>query len=877
MNGPASGSSAPALPDWWPHRLHAIEQFAQWARGGEAPDWPLELFLEVSNVCDLKCAMCPTFSALSTRRLLSIKETERGFLDSERVLAALEPMLQRALIVHCFGYGEPSLHPGFAELLRQLHPYRVRTDFFTHGMHLEPQFCELLISQQVHAVTVSFSGVERTAYENIYQGGRFDTVLAGLRRLRDAKHQAGCVYPRVEINSLGFEHHVQQLPAFVDLMADHGVDVIHLKALQTYEVTRELAGHCSIARPWVEGPLLEQAQARAQAHGLVLSCEQYWDARVEDALAWHARRGDVSSTIPLEQLAAHASAKQAQRPPPGQSKPAQVNALELAPEALAAAMGFAPEQAAQPSEPFYCFEPFKTVYVRRSGQVKPCCFANDAGPALGSLLSASATDVWRGAPWRALRAGVLTQRYPSALCGDCLRGRYGPRRQDVPNQLREYQHWLEHSWQQSVDLELPEQTLSNTEIIQRARSRPDQVRLLDEVRRLQPFGVPEHLLQGHLDGLRDGQLHGWLRAPEYPELRLSVELRRDGQPWRTLVADRQRDDLREAGIGDGDYGFAVDLQDDPKPGHLEVYLATTEWRLGGIESPLVNTQTPTETWAPQEGQSLPGCGFVLDYDPGIHEQEILRFFSQYADQRPPPQPPPAAQLAPPVVVVLFTNRSGSNLLAEALAATDLVYNAGECCNFSTLEDVCLREGIVDLHGYLNALRAQAKAHQATLMVKLSWDQLFFLTKVGVIPHYWPQPRYLWSRREDLLAQALSAVVAERTGCWTQAYPADLLRQVLEEVTPTQLARGVQHISHAHSQLESYFALHGPRPLTIEYRELAQHPQAQARRVLEALGLWSPAQPWSFDPQRIRVRRQRTPAMEQRLEQLRGQLRLEVHS
>lgn len=870
MTHPVADPDLSSLPDWWPRRLGAIGQLADWARGGEPPNWPLEIFLEISNVCDLKCAMCPTFSGLSAQRLFSIKEAERGFIDTERMLDSLEPMLQRALIVHCFGYGEPSLHPGFAELLRRLQPYRVRTDFFTNGMHLEPVFCELLVSQHVHAVTVSFSGADRAAYENIYHGGRFDTVLAGLRRLRDCKRQAGSAYPRVEINSLGFEHHVRRLPEFVDLMADQGVDVIHLKALQTFEVTQELAGHRSIPRSWIEGPLLEQAQQRARARGVVLAAEQYWDSRVEQLSDWQTRRGDTSATIAVDQLAAHANAKQPRHPPPGYHSPPQVNALELAPEALEAAMAFAP----YPEEaPFYCFEPFKTLYIRRSGQVKPCCFANDSGPSLGSLVTAPAVDIWRGAPWRALRAGILEQRYPQSLCGVCLRDRYGPRHHDLANQLREYQRWLEQSWGQRLEIDLPAQELSNTEVIHRARTRPQEARLVQEVRRLQAFGVPEQLVHGNLDGIRDGAVHGWLWAPECPELRLKVALVRDGQPWQTRVADAQRDDLHDAGLGDGAYGFAVDLHECAGTRCLEVYLAETDWRLGRIDLPCSAAEQAADQIETAPSVAIE-AEFLLNYQPGIHEQEILRFFAQYVAQRPPPEPPQAEQLDPPVIVLLFTNRSGSNLLAEALAATGLVYNAGECFNFSTLQNTCVRAGIQDLNGYLNGLRARAMEHRGVLAVKLSWDQLFFLARVGVIPHYWRHPCYVWSRREDRLAQALSALVAERTGCWAQPYPPAHLQAVLEQATPAELAERVQQISQAHSQLDSYFALHGPQPVMVDYRELERDPQAQARRVLETLRLLPADQPWQFDAERIRVRRQRTPAMEAYLEQVRGQLRLD---
>ena len=46
-------------------KQQAIESFLDFIVGGEQPRWPLEVFIEVSNLCDLQCAMCHTFSALN--------------------------------------------------------------------------------------------------------------------------------------------------------------------------------------------------------------------------------------------------------------------------------------------------------------------------------------------------------------------------------------------------------------------------------------------------------------------------------------------------------------------------------------------------------------------------------------------------------------------------------------------------------------------------------------------------------------------------------------------------------------------------------------------------------------------------------------------
>lgn len=205
----------------------AIESFINFMKGKEIPKYPLDIFLEVSNVCDLKCIMCATFSAINPNRHNNIAGTTRGFLD----YAALQPMeenLKHALKVHCFGYGEPTINPNFKKFIKHIGQYEVLVDFFTNGMHLTEDLVQFIVEHSVGDITVSFSGATKIEYESAYQGGIFEQVLGGLARLRDRKKETGRKYPRVSINSLAYKHHLETFDQFVPMMADHGVNVIYL-------------------------------------------------------------------------------------------------------------------------------------------------------------------------------------------------------------------------------------------------------------------------------------------------------------------------------------------------------------------------------------------------------------------------------------------------------------------------------------------------------------------------------------------------------------------------------------------------------------------------------------------------------------------------
>ena len=66
-------------------------------------------------------------------------------------------------------------------------------------------------------------------------------------------------------------------------------------------------------------------------------------------------------------------------------------------------------------------------------------------------------------------------------------------------------------------------------------------------------------VRGQLDAMEDATLHGWAMDMEHPDAAVRLALY-DGERFvASAVADRRRDDVRDAGIGTGRYGFCLPL------------------------------------------------------------------------------------------------------------------------------------------------------------------------------------------------------------------------------------------------------------------------------------------------------------------------------
>ncbi|WP_041067426.1 radical SAM protein [Thiolapillus brandeum] len=442
------------------HKSQAIQGFLDFVHGGEQPSWPLEVFIEVSNLCDLQCAMCHTFSALNPKRFNLISHRHRGFFDVDLIEERMGKVLEHALVVHAFGYGEPTLHPKFERILDILDRYEVMVDFFTNGMHLDAATCEDLVSKRISKITISFSGSDREHYENIYIGGNFDQVLAGIRQLHAEKQKQKTDFPLIVINSLAFRHQVEKLPAFVRMMGEAGANVIHLKPFKTYDMIPELHGHASVFHPEQEGAILEQARGVAAEYGLRLETGDYESHQDDEAVLQSRHMGSrplSRQTIPIGELKNLAREK---RDRDGLGEKAAGKIEVQVPQV--------DEVNYRQHDGMYCLEPFKTLYFSYEGSAHPCCYK---GVTWGDIGKNPAHEIWQSDLMHSLRQHVARQEYPVDLCHGCIRTGLYPRANAARMYSNHYARWYEERFGQPFAPEL----------IQAMKQLPDSQELFQEM------------------------------------------------------------------------------------------------------------------------------------------------------------------------------------------------------------------------------------------------------------------------------------------------------------------------------------------------------------------------------------------------------------
>jgi LPS sulfotransferase NodH len=138
-------------------------------------------------------------------------------------------------------------------------------------------------------------------------------------------------------------------------------------------------------------------------------------------------------------------------------------------------------------------------------------------------------------------------------------------------------------------------------------------------------------------------------------------------------------------------------------------------------------------------------------------------------------------------------------------------------------------GVTGFDAYVELVVAAGTTPNGVFGTKVMWGHLPELSP-------FPQPRFVWLRRRDRVAQAVSFAKAVQTGHWHDWDPAPSAEPVFDFGAIEALIHEVEE--HERSWAD-WFGARGVEPLELAFEELVSDPEAQTLRVLDFIGLRLP--------------------------------------
>ena len=322
-------------------------------RLSNVPNKPLEIFIEMTHSCNLRCIMC----------LNTFLDSENKQDISKDILAKVTPFSEYAIAVHPFGIGEPMLHKDFMWTIEEGKSFHAYVSYFTNGTLLTREKAERMVQLEVDRITFSIDGVTRETFERIRQGANYDQVIGNIRTLNAIKNAYGRTHrhskPELMINFIAMNMNFDQLPDLIRLANELNISYVDVKPLETYNKEME---------KWKKTSFSEDDQAIiSQAREM-------------------ARRFEVG--------------------------------LDLSACERAQSMLGSERHESEPSliTNHTCFMPWRTIFVKWDGKVRPCCFG---GPILGDVAEQTIEEIWNGPNSRRTRESWSRGEYPME-CRRCV-------------------------------------------------------------------------------------------------------------------------------------------------------------------------------------------------------------------------------------------------------------------------------------------------------------------------------------------------------------------------------------------------------------------------------------------------------------------------
>lgn len=126
---------------------------------------PRQISIALTNVCDLHCAYC-------------YAPKHKASLHTDQMLGWLKELDTEGCLGVGFGGGEPTLHPDFIDICKQVAgETQLAVTFTTHGHRLTPRLVERL-KGSIHFARISVDGIGRTYEEQ--RGKQFSSLLRGI-------------------------------------------------------------------------------------------------------------------------------------------------------------------------------------------------------------------------------------------------------------------------------------------------------------------------------------------------------------------------------------------------------------------------------------------------------------------------------------------------------------------------------------------------------------------------------------------------------------------------------------------------------------------------------------------------------------------------
>ena len=188
------------------------------------------LYLEITNRCNLRCEMC----------FKQYWEDPEGDMDWGLFLKVLDDAeeLPELEMIYFGGIGEPTVHPRFMDMVREVKKRGFALGISTNGFLLTDKRIEELVKLGLDLIYFSIDSVPTQPVDIGHI--RPDYTSSRIREIQEVKRKLGSDVPHIGVEVVATKENYQELPEIAHYVGSLGVDTLLISNL--IPITQEHAG-----------------------------------------------------------------------------------------------------------------------------------------------------------------------------------------------------------------------------------------------------------------------------------------------------------------------------------------------------------------------------------------------------------------------------------------------------------------------------------------------------------------------------------------------------------------------------------------------------------------------------------------------------------
>lgn len=182
--------------------------------------------------------------------------------------------------------------------------------------------------------------------------------------------------------------------------------------------------------------------------------------------------------------------------------------------------------------------------------------------------------------------------------------------------------------------------------------------------------------------------------------------------------------------------------------------------------------------------------------------------------------------------ICFTPRSGSSWLTELLASTQALGKAQEYLNPNIVPGILEKFHASSPSDYLDRTLSRTASENGVASIEVTWFHLQWLARSiekspweGELPSpFTNSAYYVWLRRHDLIAQAVSLYKATETGYFANDGKSEAPNAMSVPYSSKKIKKWCNHILQQEYGFERWFRSRQIKPLRLFYEDTTNNPE-----------------------------------------------------